>query len=170
MTPNRENRLGMTIVEMLAYTVVSAAVLNICAVTFVQTTRLATLSTARVVRQQAMAQFSRDFARTVHSASRVLENAGAAVTGEGQIVLETPDGPVVVGMAGAQPAIWQLEPADGAWRIARITAYPLDATVWFAWDAHRVTMRVTGPARKDPGDTANQRTLVAAFRVNGAAP
>jgi len=170
MTPRRENRLGMTLIEMLAYTVVSAALLNICAVTFVQTTRLASLSTARAVRQQAMVQFSRDVVRTVHGASRVLPNAGSAVTGDNQVVLETPGGPAVIGMAGTKPAIWKLETVDGAWRIARITAYPLDATVRFAWDARHVTVHVTGPPHKDPGDTSNQRTIAAAFRVGGAAP
>lgn len=174
MTRRRKHTLGMTLIEMLAYVVVSAAVLNICAVTFVQTSRLAALSSERALRQQAFAQFSDDFVRTVHGATRVLPNAGGAVTHGDQLVLDTPNGPAVVGMAGGKPAIWQLEPYDGAWRIRRITAYPIGASIRFGFDtaeatrARRVTLEVIGPPRKEPSDNANRRTVVAALRVWGA--
>ena len=178
MKPNRRNNCrGMSLMEVLVYTAISAVVLNLCAVTFVNTTRIASHSTERVMRQQALAQFSRDFVRTVHGASRVLPNAGSAATGENQVVLDTPDGPVVVGVAGKALAIWQLKSEDNTWSIRRITTYPVGFTgIRFELDtanvveARRITARIAGPARKDPEDKANDRVIVAGMRVNGVAP
>ncbi len=178
MIPHRRNNCrGMSLVEVLVYTAISAVVLNLCAVTFINTTRIASFSTERVLRQQALARFSRDFVRTVHGASRVLPNAGSAVTGEDQVVLDTPDGPVVVGVAGKVLAIWRLESENNTWSIGRITTYPVAFTgIRFDLDtaniaeARRITAHIAGPARKDPEDKANDRDIVAGLRVNGAAP
>lgn len=170
------DRQGFTLWEMLVYCVISAAILNICVVTFIQTSRVASLSTERAMRQQAYAQFTRDFTRTVRSASRVLPGIGATVTNESQVVLDTPEGPVIIGMVGDKPAIWGVEPSGDAWRVRRITSYPIAVSLRFELDststdaARRVTVRVMGPPRKDPEDVSNLRVLVAALRVDGVWP
>ncbi|NUM56294.1 MAG: hypothetical protein HUU46_21865 [Candidatus Hydrogenedentes bacterium] len=176
ISPRTNGSDGFTLWEMLVFATISVIMLNLCVVTFIQTTRVASLATDRAMRQQAFAQFSRDFSRTVRHASRVLPAAGETSTGGAQVVLDTPDGPVVVGMAGGKPAIWELVLDNGVWRVGRATAYPIDATVRFKFDsmpvesARRVTMHVTGAPRKAPEDKTNLRVLVAAFRVDGGAP
>lgn len=169
-------RRGFTLWEMLVYCVISAAIINICVVTFIQTSRVASLSTERAMRQQAYAQFARDFSRTVRSASRVLSSIGETVTNKSQVALDTPEGPVVIGMVGDKPAIWRVERSGDAWRVRNVTLYPIAATVRFELDststdaARRVTARVAGPPRKDPEDVSNLRVLVAALRVDGVWP
>ena len=172
----RQNALGATLIEMLAYIVIMGIVLNICGTTFVQTTRLASLTTTYAMRQQAEGAFAEDFVRAVHGASRVLPNAGAAVTREDQVVLDAPDGPIVVGVAGKFPAIWKLECENGVWRVRSIRSYPFTARLRFEFDtaepaaARRVKLHLDGPPRKDADDAANPRVLVAAFRVTGVQP
>ena len=168
---------GITMPEILMYVALSVVVLNLCAVTFVQTSRLSAAATQRAMQQQTLAQFSRDAARAVHSASQVLERAGETLTNDRQVVLNTPDGVAVIGMAGPSPAIWGLAQEGETWRLTRVKRYAVGAREMrieldssdFS-EARRVTVRLTGPPRKDPEDTANNRAIVAALRVNGAKP
>lgn len=168
---------GMTLPEILVYAALSVVVLNLCTVTFIQSTRFSTAATQRALHQQALAQFSRDVTRAVHGASRVLEGAGDTVTSDQQVVLDTPDGIVVIGMAGVSPAIWGLAQEGDAWRLTRVKRYAAGArTMQIAFDtpiaseARRLTFHITGPPRKEPDDTANNRTIVATLRVDGASP
>ena len=171
-----QNCGGMTLPEVLVYAAITAVVLNLCAVTFVQTTRLSSLTTERAMRQQTQSQFARDFVRAVHGAARVLPIVGNTVTNESQVVLETPDGPVVVGVAGSALAIWRLDHAGDSWAVDRITSYPVAfRSVRFELDtancgeARRVTAYIAGPARRDPDDTTGDRVVVAGIRVDGDA-
>ena len=175
-TRRRTNCAGMGLLEVLLYCAIAVVVLNLCAVSFVQTTRLATLTTDRILRQQALTGFAQDFVRTVHGASRVLPSAGSAVTGEKSVVLETPDGPVAVGVVNGLLGIWHLQNDGNRWSVQRITTYPvafrdvrfeLDAAD--IGDARRITVHITGPARQEPDDTSNDRVIVAGLRLNGGA-
>lgn len=168
---------GMTMPEILVYAALSVVVLNLCTVTFIQSSRFSTAATQRALHQQTLVQFSRDLTRAVHSASRVLERAGDTVTNDRQVVLDTPDGVVVIGTAGVSPAIWGLAQEGDAWRLTRVKRYAVGArTMQIAFDtrnaseARRLTFHITGPPRKEPDDTANDRTIVAALRVDGALP
>ncbi|MCC6793514.1 MAG: hypothetical protein IT366_00230 [Candidatus Hydrogenedentes bacterium] len=168
---------GITLPEILVYAALSVVVLNLCTVTFIQSSRFSTAATQRALHQQALAQFSRDLTRAVHGASRVLEGAGDTPTNDRQVVLETPDGVVAIGMAGASPAIWGLAQDGDGWRLTRVKRYAVGArTMQIAFDtpiaseARQLTFHITGPPRKEPDDTGNNRTIVAALRVDGALP
>jgi len=166
---------GITIPEILMYVALSVIVLNLCAVTFIQTSRLSASATQHAMQQQTLAQFSRDVTRAVHSASRVLDRAGDTETNDQQVVLDTPDGIEVIGMAGSSPAIWGLAQEGQTWRLTRVKRYAVGAREMRIVldspnisDARRITVHLTGPPRKDPEDTANNRVIVAALRVSGA--
>ncbi|MCC6154633.1 MAG: hypothetical protein IT367_12780 [Candidatus Hydrogenedentes bacterium] len=168
---------GMTLPETLVYVALSVVVLNLCTVTFIQSSRFSTAATQRALHQQSLAQFSSDLTRAVHSASRVLERAGDTVTNDRQVVLDTPDGVVVIGTAGESIAIWGLAQEGDAWRLTRVKRYAARARAMQiefdtsnAGEARRLTFRITGPPRKEPDDTANNRAIVAALRVDGALP
>jgi hypothetical protein len=172
MRQRGRDALGMSLWEALVFTAISAVLLNLCVVTFVQASRLATYSTDRAMRQSAYAQFSRDVTRAVHRASRVLPGVGETMTGENTVVLETPEGPVAIGMAGKSPAIWKLEEAGGTWALRSIASYPIASTIRFEWGgqdpatARKITIQVEGPPKKGPEDISNTREIVAAFRVD----
>ena len=178
MTRARYNEdLGITMPEILMYVALSVVVLNLCTVTFIQTSRLSAAATQRAMHQQTLAQFSRDLTSAVHSASRVLDRAGDTVTNERQVVLDTPDGIVVIGLAGSSPAIWGLAQEGDTWRLTRVKRYAVGShEIRIALDSpntsesRRVTVHLTGPPRKDAEDTANNRVIVAALRVSGAMP
>lgn len=163
--------------EILMYVALSVIVLNLCAVTFIQTSRLSAAATQRAVQQQNLSQFSRDVTRTVHSASQVLELAGDTVTNDRQVVLETPDGIAVIGVAGSTPAIWGLAQEGEIWRLTKVNRYSVGAREMRIVldsqnlaEARCVIVHLTGPMRKDPEDTANNRVIVATLRVRGVAP
>lgn len=168
---------GITMPEILMYVALSVVVLNLCTVTFVQTSRLSAAASQRAVQQQALSQFSRDVTSTVHNASRVLDRAGGAMTNDRQVVLETPEGIAVIGTAGTSPAIWRLAQEGDAWRLTHVKRYSVGAcemsVALNSQDtaaARRVTFYLAGPPRKNPEDKANDRVIVAALRVNGATP
>ncbi|MDZ4861184.1 MAG: hypothetical protein SGI88_19605 [Candidatus Hydrogenedentes bacterium] len=170
MIPRRfAERSGFTIMEMLAYIVISGIVLNMCMIAFLRTGRIASAGSERLLHAQAAERFATDFARAVHSAQAVLPVAGSFETGAEQLILKSEEGYTGIGMANGKFAIWDIVQEGETYTVGRIRSYPVAyVSAQFQFDtaspaaARRVTLRMS-PAKAP--DESRVRVLIATLRA-----
>ncbi len=129
------NDAGMTLLETLGYVAALGIFVNVCAVGFVQASRLSQLSETTVLRLDAIDAIQRDFRDVVHRAVRVEPSLGPFNTTDQLIVLRMAGDPgvtrfVVFGRRNGQPlekTLYTL--TDGVLTLERHKTYPADFEV-----------------------------------------
>ena len=81
---------GTTLVELLGYLVALGILINVCAVTFVQSARVSQLGETALLRLDTYDAIRSDFTDTVHHALRIEPRLAGFETGDGQVVLLMP--------------------------------------------------------------------------------
>ena len=173
MNALRDTR-GTALIEMIVYFAIIAILLNICSVTFVRATRLSSLTAERLLRQQAMDRFARDFGETVRGASALLKRAGPFTTDSRTMIVKTDTGATAMGVMDDMLALWTLEPDGADYRIAYGRSYPVrhaDARFDYENVATRRIVFQLKPLRIGRVDNGvNDRTLIATMRAHTGAP
>jgi hypothetical protein len=128
----------MTLLEMLGYVAALAMLVNICAVAFVQGTRLTQVGESALLRLDTIADVQKDFREAVRQSVAVEPMLHDFVTGPSQIVLRLPsstDQPeqtrfIVAGGGNGVPIhITRYSIADGVLALERHKTYPVDFEV-----------------------------------------